>query len=94
MAVEEEDGMAKKRVGEIRISKRIVQIGHEVYPLANISRVQTLRLVPGGKHATYRMVNWIDLGDRAKVQSEIRAAQQFRGGRHHATLPRLPCVAR
>ena len=37
--------MAKEHVGEIRISKRVVRIGHEVYPLANISRVQTLRVV-------------------------------------------------
>jgi hypothetical protein len=44
--------MAKKRIGEIIISKRVVRIGHEVYPLANISRVQTVRLVPGGKDAT------------------------------------------
>ncbi|WP_061294886.1 DUF6232 family protein [Herbidospora cretacea] len=45
--------MARKRVGEIRISKRIVRIGHEVYPLANISRVQTLRLVYKGRLATF-----------------------------------------
>ncbi|MEW9533855.1 DUF6232 family protein [Microbispora sp. NPDC049125] len=45
--------MAKEKVGEIRISKRIVRIGHEVYPLANISRVQTLRVVWGGKLATF-----------------------------------------
>ncbi|MEV1172890.1 DUF6232 family protein [Nonomuraea sp. NPDC049784] len=45
--------MAKQKVGEIRISKRVVKIGHEVYPLANISRVQTLRLVPAGKQATF-----------------------------------------
>ncbi|WP_370021366.1 DUF6232 family protein [Planotetraspora sp. GP83] len=45
--------MAKEQVGEIRISKRIVRIGHEVYPLANISRVQTLRVVWGGKLSTF-----------------------------------------
>ncbi|MDF5756047.1 DUF6232 family protein [Spongiactinospora sp. TRM90649] len=45
--------MAKEHVGEIRISKRVVRIAHEVYPLANISRVQTLKLVWGGKYATY-----------------------------------------
>lgn len=45
--------MVKEHVGEIRISKRIVRIGHEVYPLANISRVQTLRVVWGGKLATF-----------------------------------------
>ncbi|MFI6921837.1 DUF6232 family protein [Nonomuraea spiralis] len=44
--------MAKEHIGEIRISKRTVRIGHEVYPLANISRVQTLRLVWSGKYAT------------------------------------------
>ncbi|RST07574.1 hypothetical protein E2C00_16865 [Streptomyces sp. WAC05374] len=43
----------RKRVGEIRISERTVRIGHEVYPLANISRVRTLRLVPGGRRATF-----------------------------------------
>ncbi|NAS25123.1 hypothetical protein GT755_26000 [Herbidospora sp. NEAU-GS84] len=45
--------MAKKKVGEIRISKRIVRIGHEVYPLANISRVQTLRIVYKGRLSTF-----------------------------------------
>lgn len=45
--------MAKERVGHIVISKRVVQIGHEVYPLANISRVQTLRVRWGGKYATF-----------------------------------------
>ncbi|GAA0390713.1 hypothetical protein GCM10009530_47430 [Microbispora corallina] len=44
--------MGRERVGEIRISRRTVQIGHEVYPLANISRVQSLRLVWGGRLAT------------------------------------------
>ncbi len=46
-------GMGKKKVGEIRISKRIVRIGHEVYPLANISRVQTLRVVYKGRLSTF-----------------------------------------
>ncbi|MCF3135069.1 DUF6232 family protein [Streptomyces olivochromogenes] len=45
--------MAKRRVGEIRIAKRVVTIGHQTYPLANISRVQTLRVVWRGKLATF-----------------------------------------
>ncbi|GIH21773.1 hypothetical protein Aph01nite_00830 [Acrocarpospora phusangensis] len=45
--------MGKRQVGEIRISKRVVRIGHEVYPLANISRVRTLRLVWSGRSATF-----------------------------------------
>ncbi|WP_062431075.1 DUF6232 family protein [Herbidospora daliensis] len=45
--------MAKKRVGEIRISKRIVRIAHEVYPLANISRVRTMRVVYKGRLSTF-----------------------------------------
>ncbi|WP_405588272.1 DUF6232 family protein [Streptomyces sp. NBC_01092] len=45
--------MARRHVGEIIISRRVVQIGHEVYPLANISRVQTLQLVWGGRRATW-----------------------------------------
>ncbi|TKK86838.1 hypothetical protein FDA94_20480 [Herbidospora galbida] len=45
--------MAKKRVGEIRISKRVVRIAHEVYPLANISRVRTLRVVYNGRFSTF-----------------------------------------
>jgi len=44
--------MGKKRVGEIVISRRVVQIGHEIYPLANISRVQTLQVYWSGKLAT------------------------------------------
>ncbi|MEU5433230.1 DUF6232 family protein [Streptomyces sp. NPDC020719] len=43
----------KKKVGDIRIAKRVVTIGHETYPLANISRVQTLHVVWRGKVATF-----------------------------------------
>ncbi|WP_368861087.1 DUF6232 family protein [Streptomyces actuosus] len=35
------------------MSRRVVQIGHEVYPLANISRVQTRQLLWGGKRAAW-----------------------------------------
>lgn len=45
--------MADKQIGELRISKRTVQMGHQVYPLANISRVQSLELVWGGRKATF-----------------------------------------
>jgi len=51
--------MAKETVGEIRINKRIVRIGHQVYPLANISRVQTLRLVWGGRLGTFHPLRTI-----------------------------------
>lgn len=44
--------MAKEKVGEIRINKRTVRIGDQVYPLATISRVQTVRLVWVGRSAT------------------------------------------
>lgn len=36
--------MARTGTAEIRINRRTLRIGHEVYPLANISRVQTVRL--------------------------------------------------
>ena len=45
--------MAKKRIGEIRINKRIVQIGHQFYPLANISRMQTIKEAWHGSLATF-----------------------------------------
>ncbi|MFE0514390.1 DUF6232 family protein [Streptomyces sp. NPDC058964] len=51
--------MAKKRVGHITISRRVVQIGHEAYPLANISRVQTLRIRWAGKLATLHPIQQI-----------------------------------
>lgn len=44
----------KQRVSEIRISRRTIEIGHEVYPLANISRVRTHRLEWAGKYATFQ----------------------------------------
>ncbi|MEV0791917.1 DUF6232 family protein [Kribbella sp. NPDC050459] len=44
--------MAKEQLGVIQISKRIIRIGHQDYPLANISRVQTLRIRYGGRLAT------------------------------------------
>jgi hypothetical protein len=44
--------MADKQLGEVLISRRTVRIGHQVYPLASISRVEVLRVVWGGKLAT------------------------------------------
>ncbi|WP_191299133.1 DUF6232 family protein [Lentzea cavernae] len=44
--------MARDKVAEIRINPRTVRIGHQVYPLANISRVQTLEVRWGGRLAT------------------------------------------
>lgn len=51
--------MAKKRVGHITISRRVVQIGHEAYPLANISRMQTLRIRRAGKLTTFHSLQQI-----------------------------------
>lgn len=45
--------MAKERVGEIRINRRIVQIGYQFYPLANISRLQTIKEAWRGSLATF-----------------------------------------
>jgi hypothetical protein len=45
--------MDRKQIGEIRLNKRTIRIGHQVYPLANISRVQTVRLPWRGKYTTY-----------------------------------------
>ena len=44
--------MAREQVGEIRINPRTIRIGHQVYPLANISRVQTVQVTWAGKRAT------------------------------------------
>lgn len=46
--------MARQQVGEIRINPRTVRIGHQVYPLANISRVQTAEVRWAGRRATTR----------------------------------------
>lgn len=47
--------MSEDRVGEIRISRRLLRIGSQVYPLANIGRVQTLWLEWGRNNiATFR----------------------------------------
>lgn len=45
--------MSRKAVSEISVSPRVVEIGHQVYPLANISRVQSVRLVWAGKYGTF-----------------------------------------
>ena len=45
--------MAEQQVGEIRISSRIAIIGHQVYPLANIARIQTLHVVRAGRSRTF-----------------------------------------
>ncbi|WP_351234429.1 hypothetical protein [Streptomyces sp. NPDC002133] len=58
--------MARKRyVGEIRISKRTVQIGHEVYPLANISR-------PAGTQ--YTALSGTAYDEIERIKSEIVGA--------------------
>ncbi|MFI9810610.1 DUF6232 family protein [Saccharothrix variisporea] len=44
--------MVKEEIGAIVVSPRLLRIAHQAYPLANISRVQTLRLRWTGKDAT------------------------------------------
>lgn len=46
--------MPQERVGEIRITRRLLRIGDQVYPLANIARVQTLWVEWRPKIATFR----------------------------------------
>jgi uncharacterized protein DUF6232 len=46
-------GEAQELVGKIVISKRIVRIENQYYPLAGISRVQTRQLTYKGRHATF-----------------------------------------
>lgn len=38
--------MLRKPVDKIRISKRLIRLGDQIYPLANISRIQTHKVVP------------------------------------------------
>jgi hypothetical protein len=46
-------GKAQELVGKIVVSKRIVRIENQYYPLAGISRVQTRQLIYKGRHATF-----------------------------------------
>ena len=46
-------GKAQELVGKIVISKRIVRIETQYYPLASISRVQTRQLTYKGRYATW-----------------------------------------
>ena len=48
--------MTKKHVGEIRISHRILKIGYQDYPLANISRVQMIEVTYAGRLAKWRPI--------------------------------------
>jgi hypothetical protein len=52
-SVEREIGMVERRVGSISINRRTIRIGHQVYPLSHISRVQTVEVIPAGKRATF-----------------------------------------
>ncbi|XVV04134.1 DUF6232 family protein [Actinosynnema sp. CA-248983] len=44
--------MGREEIGAIVVSPRLLRIAHQAYPLANISRVQTLRVRWSGKDAT------------------------------------------
>lgn len=46
--------MPEDRVDKIRISERLLRIGNQAYPLANIGRVQTLWIQWGHRIATFR----------------------------------------
>ncbi|MDQ2792356.1 MAG: DUF6232 family protein [Actinomycetota bacterium] len=46
--------MSEDRVGEIRISRRLLRIGNQAYPLTNIARVQTLWVEGNRSLATFR----------------------------------------
>jgi hypothetical protein len=79
------------QVGEIRISKRVVRVGHQTYPLANISRVQTLRLVWRGRWTT-----WYPIGEIivlcALALGIAVAAQHLRFGQAGVVLTALIAV--
>lgn len=51
--------MAEAPVSEFSVSPRIMEIGHQVYPLANISRVQSVKLVWAGKLGTFHPLKGI-----------------------------------
>lgn len=56
----------KRKVIDVRVSQRILWVGAEAYPLHNIARAQTIKLVPKRGPALWSylkaMVLWIFLG--------------------------------
>ncbi len=75
--------MTKEKLGEIRINRRTLRIGHQVYPLANISRVQTLREAWRGRRATWypiwqiAVVGLLNLANRAALATGITPADDL-----------------
>lgn len=58
----------KREVIDIRVSQRILWVGAEAYPLHNIARAQTIKLVPKRGLALLKaIVLWVVLGVAAAV---------------------------
>jgi len=69
--------MAKSQAIEVRISRRVLWVGAEAYPLRNIARAQTITLVPDRRTAWRRyltaVVFWALLGVAAVAAMKLAA---------------------
>lgn len=52
----------KREVIDVRVSQRILWVGTEAYPLHNIARAQTIKLVPKRGQALKALTLWVFLG--------------------------------
>ena len=63
--------MSRTAILNIGVSRRILWVGAEAYPLQNIARAQTVRLDPARSHAVWTFVKsvllWIFLGAAGSV---------------------------
>jgi len=61
----------KREVIDIRVSQRILWVGAEAYPLHNIARAQTIKLVPKRGQAFKALALWVFLGVAAVGVGEL-----------------------
>jgi len=63
--------MARNEIIEVRIGRQVLWVGAEAYPLQNIARAQTVKVVPNRAAAVGRyltaVVFWVILGTAAVV---------------------------
>ena len=69
----------KREVINVRVSRRVLWVGAQAYPLQNIARAQTIKLVPkreaAVRHYVMAVILWVLLGVAATVA--VNSAEQL-----------------
>jgi hypothetical protein len=87
----------KSDVITVRVNRQVLWIGAEAYPLHNIARAQTIKLVPNRaaawRHYLVAVVVWLILGIAATASLNAASSNATSIDEHDAITNALPAVA-